>query len=340
MFTLGNKEAIVNGLDKYAVKAYQADGTEVTTYNMFLPDGTTPSGLVIDHINIDGFGSFRASQILSNSITIGTAAVLGSAKLTCPSATQIGLASGDINIPVTVLIRINTSRYSSEFATDFIRRGRPLVINIMLSGSDAAADVATKIDAAFSAYESAFATAEFKNGSLPFNWTRTSSVLGLELKEASLSFDPSVTFLKKWDTFGLVWSGASKWEAGATSSFSGVEPVDGKYLEENVAMATMTNQDIYGINTGNVPVDMNALYTQVKWEAKATTTAGVDGNWAPHAKLSTESADAELGQRSVSFSLYYYQDIFGSILTAPAEDATLDSLQKLAMFLHGSLPVV
>ena len=339
MFTLGNKEAIVNGLGSYKVHAYDASGNEITTYNKFEADGTTPTNLAIDHITVDGYGSFLLSQIVTKNITKAAPATMGSAKLTCPSAAEIGLASSDTNIPTTFLARISTSRMSSEWANDFIKRGRPLVTNIMLNGGDSATVVATKVVAALKAYENAFRTSDNANGSLPFNYSASSSVVSMELKDACLSFDPAVTFIKKWDTFGLTLSGAGHWEAGTTGSFSGVETVDGKYLEENVAMATEVNQDIYGINTGNVPMVLSDLYTEVKWTAKATDTEGIAGTWAPHKNLSTSAADAGTPDRNVSFSLYYNQSAFGDIATEPAEDSTLNSLQKIAWFLNTSLPV-
>jgi hypothetical protein len=175
MFTLGNKEAIVNATSKYPITV---NGTLMT---------------------IEGFGTFEQSQIISALGQRFIGESFGSLAITCPSASDIGLAGTDVRIPVVAHIRVNTIRHSSEWATDFIKRGRPFVFELNLDGSDSATDVADKLAAAMAEYELKFEVSE-----LP--WTTVNDGAGeltLTLIAGELNFQETVTFLRKTDTFGL-----------------------------------------------------------------------------------------------------------------------------------------
>jgi hypothetical protein len=176
MFTLGNKEAIVNAPSKYPITV---DGTRMV---------------------IEGFGVFEQGQILSALGQRYVAEQLGSLVITCPSASDIGLAGTDKRVPVVVHIRINTSRGASEWAIDFIKRGRPLIIELNLDGSDSSTDVANKLASALNEYALKFDVAE-----LPFTVVNDGSgALTLTTKYGHLSFQETVTFLRQNDTYGLV----------------------------------------------------------------------------------------------------------------------------------------
>jgi hypothetical protein len=295
MFSTGNKEVIVNRDGQYnVVTAPAALGDVVKIHNFGEFDF---QGIVNAGGPVDGF-LFKPES-------------LGSGDLTCPSAAAIGLAATDVRVPVTFLIRINTSRYSSEWATDFIKRGRPLVVELNLDGGDTAGVVADKLLAAFEAYENAFGVSDNSNGSLPFNFVQAggpgTALLTLTLKSGDLSFQESVTFLKKWDTYGLVLTPTSGWVAGP-AGFGGAEAdVDGKYLEENVQMSTAYNDGAYTIKPGERPI-IASPYMTLTWVAPVPTD-GQTG-WDIHPNLATSAPNAGAGYQSAKFTMYFNADYF------------------------------
>lgn len=186
MFTLGNKEAIVNSTKFFPFT--EIDGTAFAVAN--------------DAINIKGFGSFKKANIVSASgqrFVAGEKAVL---RIEIPSATTIGLSTGEINVGVVFHVRVLTSRSASEWATDFIRRGRPFIFELVLSATDTAAQVAAKVEAAFTSWN-----AKFGNSKLPFTAATTTVdgvvVLTLTSLYDDLSFSTtSPEFLQRQEIFG------------------------------------------------------------------------------------------------------------------------------------------
>jgi len=175
MFTLGNKEAIVNATNKFPITV---DGTKMI---------------------IEGFGTFEQGQIVSALGQRYKGQNLGSLVIVCPAASDIGLAGTDVRVPVVAHIRVTTTRHSSEWATDFIKRGRPFVFELNVDGSDSATDVANKLAAAMAEYELKYEISE-----LPFTVANDGAgELTLTLRAGELNFNETVTFLRKTDTFGL-----------------------------------------------------------------------------------------------------------------------------------------
>ena len=119
MFTLGNKEAIVNATSKFPITT---SGTQMI---------------------IEGFGTFEQGQLVSALGQRYVGEKYGALAITCPAATDIGVTG--LREPVVAHIRVNTARHSSEWATDFIKRGRPYVFELNLDVADSATDVATKL---------------------------------------------------------------------------------------------------------------------------------------------------------------------------------------------------
>ncbi len=187
MFTLGNKEAIVNDLSRFPI-----------TY--------TDNGDATSNLAVQGFGTFLAGSVVDASIIQQEylAESFGKGTLTCPTGTEIGLDSGSLRNPVTFLLRVNTSRYSSEWATDFIKRGRPFVFELSIDQTDTSDIVANKLKEAFAEYELKFLVTDGTSGSLPFEWVETTAgVLTLTLKAGHLDLQTTTTFMKKDDAFGL-----------------------------------------------------------------------------------------------------------------------------------------
>lgn len=180
MPTLGNKEIIINSSSKFKTEINTIDGT--------------------DQLTIQGFGSFEENQILSITGQRFISPRNGKLQIVPPYADDLGISSSDRNIPVTVHIRVNTDRHSSEWAIDFIKRGRPFIFELLLDGGDSATVVATKLEEAFTAYEDTF---NMSNNGLPFSWARTTDTLVLTLKEPFLSIQSSVDFLPRGLTYGI-----------------------------------------------------------------------------------------------------------------------------------------
>lgn len=186
MFTLGNKEAIVNSTSFFPFT--EIDGTAFAVAN--------------DAITIKGFGSFKKANIVSASgqrYVAGEKAVL---RMEMPSATTIGLSAGEIGVGVVFHVRVLTSRSSSEWATDFIRRGRPMIFELVLDATDTAAQVAAKVDAAFTNYN-----LKFGNAKLPFTAATTTvdgkTIVTLTSLYDDLSFSTtSPEFIQRHEIFG------------------------------------------------------------------------------------------------------------------------------------------
>lgn len=186
MFTLGNKEAIVNSSSYYPFT--ESDGTAFAVAN--------------DTINIKGFGTFKKGQIVSANgqrFVAGEKAVL---RIEMPSATTIGLSTGELGVGVVFHVRVLTSRSASEWATDFIRRGRPMIFELVLDATDTAAQVAAKVDSAFTNYN-----LKFGNAKLPFTSATTTvdgkTIVTLTSLYDDLSFSTtSPEFVQRHEIFG------------------------------------------------------------------------------------------------------------------------------------------
>lgn len=187
MFTLGNKEAIVNDLSHYPM--------------------TTTDGKATDSLlTIKGFGTFEADKVVDAAVIRQEfyPESFGQAVLTVPSADEIGLVAGTVRNPVTFLLRINTSRYASEWATDFIRRGRPFVFELSVDGEELASSIATKLVALFEQYQLKYFTTDYQSGSLPFDWTGPAGAdITMTLKAGHLAFQEVTTWMRKEESFGL-----------------------------------------------------------------------------------------------------------------------------------------
>lgn len=150
MFTLGNKEAIVNNAAKFPVTV---SGTKLT---------------------IKGFGTFEAAQIKSCTAQRYIASRLDALSFDAPTATELGITSGS-NVPVTFSIRVKSTRLSSEWANQYIINGRPLGFEILVTAAETSAQVAAKMTAAFDEWIAKFGYAD--NG-LPFTYSADASITG------------------------------------------------------------------------------------------------------------------------------------------------------------------
>ena len=342
MFSLGNKEAIVNSSAKYPVSFTTVDSAE-------------------DKITIQGFGSFLDDQIVSATCQRYQASRLEAMAFTAPTAAELGITT--LNVPVTFSIRIKTFRDQSEWATDYILNGRPIVFEVLISSTDNTATlVANKIAAAFAEWEAKFV---FADQGLPFTYTNVTGVITMTSKDASLYFQNTLEFkvdkevspvsVDTWKAFdsgntGTVGGTAALITVDTTTglrvgdtvtigtSLAAGETVviealvidtnitvsesitwvaadtiflhttaldatfNGKYLEENVRMSLSTTSDSYGISPDEKPY-IAGSYASIEFVMEDTGLGGIDGQYAKHAFLGTTRGEVG-GTRKFKFTLY------------------------------------
>lgn len=165
------KEAIVNSSDQY-----------VATING-------------DFLNIAGFGTFDATKLISAVGARARDAQLAKLVLTVPSAATLGITAGT-GWAVILHLRVNSSRMESENAIDFLKRGRPFILEIAVDSTDTAATIATKIDTALTNYK-----AKFNIGTLPFTWSVNSADITFTGTEGKYNFSDTVTFFVRKNDF-------------------------------------------------------------------------------------------------------------------------------------------
>jgi hypothetical protein len=170
MFTLGNKEAVINTVAQCVFTPAAATGNVV--------------------LNIKGFGTFDPENVLSATARRASAAQLEKIQISIPSSDALGLAHTDVNIPVSFKIKVYTLRHASETAIDFIKKGRPLLLEILVQGDTTATEVATSLRTAITEYQS-----KFPNVVFPFTAAATvDAYLTLTATEGFYSFGEEVTF--------------------------------------------------------------------------------------------------------------------------------------------------
>ncbi len=178
MFTLGNKEAIVNTPNQYPITL-----------------GRTPGSLFDDLAQIQGFGLFNTAKIVDADGQRAKARQLEKLAITCPDPATV-LRITAVGTPVVVHIRVNSLRQAAETSIDFIKRGRPIVLEIKLDPTDANTDVATKLAAALTEF-----AAKFPNALVPITWSVLAEVVTITATEGFFQINESVTFLKRGDIF-------------------------------------------------------------------------------------------------------------------------------------------
>jgi len=181
-FNLGNKEAIINMASKF--RAFTDS-----------PAGTA------GRLTIEGFGSFEDTKIKSLIAQRFVPGRSGYMEIIAPDGASLGITGN--NTPVLVHIRINTTRDNTEWAIDFIKRGRPFIFELVVNPSDTAEQVAAKLLNAMTEYESKF---HMSDSGLPFTYAIDSgnaAQLNLGLKDPYLSFQLLVDFLAKGELYGV-----------------------------------------------------------------------------------------------------------------------------------------
>lgn len=169
MFTLGNKEAIIN----------------VTSQAVYTPTAATTGAV----LNIQGLGTFDPTTITDAKGRRYSAAQLEKIQFTCPTSDQLGIGTTDVNVPVSVKFKVYNLRHTSELAIDFVKQGRTFAIEVLFNGNASATTNAGIVDAALTAY-----TAKFSNSDFPFTHTTSTDYVTLIGTEGFYSFGDEIIF--------------------------------------------------------------------------------------------------------------------------------------------------
>lgn len=151
-------------------------------------------------MTLKGFGTFEQGNVLEAFGQRFIAGRNGGLTITIPTPASLGIAADRVNVPVKVHIRVNTTRQTSEWATDFIKRGRPFIFEILVNGGMSATDIATTLVAAFVEYGFKFNLA---NDGLPFTWSQSGANITLRLKSPYLSFQKRVELISNNSSYGV-----------------------------------------------------------------------------------------------------------------------------------------
>lgn len=170
MFTLGNKEVIANTAAQFPL--------------------TPAAATVAAVLNIKGLGTFQPTTITSAYGRRYSAAQLEKMQITCPTSAQLGIADTATNVPVSFRVKVYTLRQASETSIDFVKKGRPLILEILVQGNTTGTDIATLLKTALAEYQSKYPVAIF-----PFTWATTvDAYLTLTGTDGFYSFGEDVTF--------------------------------------------------------------------------------------------------------------------------------------------------
>ena len=350
MFTLGNKEAIINSNSKFPVTV------------------TAPTGSN-SLLTIKGFGAFENTHIVSAFAQRFIPSRNASLTITAPDASALGLAAGSINNSIIVHIRVNTVRYTSEWANDFIRRGRPFIFEILVHGGETPTIIMNRLVEAFGWYESLYNASD---RGLPFTYSiPVDGTIILTLKDPYLTFQTFVDFLPGGLTYGVKAVTSKLIDTGITvtpavsssttitvSSTNGLlvgdtvsadgntmiivdiidatsftvqsavsitntsilylescpqEPIyDGKYLEENVRFSNYIVTDAYAISPDEDP-KVTSPYTTISFQTTYNNDGGLDNVYKPHAFLGLTRGEVGKPHKMV-ITLYFKEDsdMFGT----------------------------
>jgi len=284
-FTLGNKEAIVNMSSKFRAFVDSPAGTA-------------------GRLTIEGFGSFEDSKIKNVIAQRYIPGREGYMEIIAPSAAELGVTEN--NTPVLVHIRVNTTRDNTEWAIDFIKRGRPFIFELVVNPTDTAAQVASKLAEAMAEYELKF---HMSDRGLPFSYivdSGSAAQLNLTLKDPYLSFQLLVDFLAKGQTYGVKASTTRFIHMATVSSVTGSDLVIGSI-----------NYGAYKVgDTVKAPSGAETTITAI--EATTNTVTVADGSIftagdaiSVKVEPTEPTFDGKYLEENVRMSLAYTSDSYG-----------------------------
>jgi len=347
MFTLGNKEIIVNHESMYPVSV---SGTELVVDKYVTVDTTKITDAV-------------GSRYVWGSLDRVTFAV--------PSAAELGIDTSAVNTPISFTIRIYSIRDDGASGVNYIKKHRNFVIEFLVNGADTADDVAQKLGSAFEEYImkfhmsddirpvlwtydpatglakiSAMHIRQFFGDYVQFSVSKQRQPILLALNHVTeignaIQDDTSaptyvvnnaaeyfvgdkVTTLADAGTMYTVTdvdltantvtlSGSVAGAVGdqlMRENYSRDEAFIGQYLEENVRMSLPNTSDSYAIAPEQLPF-RKGKYATITFEA-SDEGVSINNAWARHKFLGSTRGEVG-GDRLFKFTMYLLEsaDLFG-----------------------------
>jgi hypothetical protein len=297
-FTLGQKTYIYNTGEQLNLEIKAADPAN---------PGAAPD----DTMRIEGFGTFKASEIIAG-VTVDPVPAVHSklADITIPTGAGLGITEDETG--VTMKVVVVSTRESAEFGRDYIEKGYNFIVEIEAYPGGTGVELATKFQAAFAAYATKFSAAE-----MPFTVSRAGAVLTFTINDAlknsdTLSFQQPIFI----NHAGL----AKPIELTGTLVRATEAAYKGSQLEEFMRMSLPDTSDAYSIQAGQLPFP-DSLYSMIKWSSMDNWDgSGVDGKYRTHRGLGG-TRDEQVGARIHNFLLTFNTDSEG-LTTKKAEIAT------------------
>jgi hypothetical protein len=251
MLSLGIKECVINDFADWKVTTLDAAGAVEA-------DPSVATQLVIE-----GFGTFQSANIVDSTVARKVDAVK---EISTVFFTDDGLTGGTKITPVANVIYVvqffvRTTRYQSEYANDFIKQGRPIVVEVVGDGTSSLAEL---VIVALNARNSRFAIGE----ATPFTFVVLGTDKGLTntVTHQSLHIE-KVLYRAKADLLDT--------SSPIIVTTEGTEGQgNGSQVEESVRMGFGENVNPYGIKAGT-NVSVGGAYSELFWKVNVGITEKV-----------------------------------------------------------------
>lgn len=220
-----------------------------------------PATANVDLLNIKGFGTFSQAKVASGSVAGRRAsdAQLEKLSFTCPTAAALGIAATEVGVAVVVHLRVNSLRQASESAIDFIKRGRPMILEIKVNGGDAAATVAATVLAAFNEY-----ALKFANITLPVTAAISGDAIILTATAGYFQINESVTFLKRGDIFAYNAVSTKYFDTTLTIDDAAIAPGDSTIVLSAITGLAVNDTIIFNADSPTIERKITEIVTSTK----------------------------------------------------------------------------
>lgn len=236
MLSLGIKEAVINNFSDWKV-----------SFTLGTAASTAELG---DTMHIEGFGSFKGANLTAGA---------GSAARKIDAVNEVAVV--DLSATTTVdtiyvaQIFVRTTRYQSEFANDFIKQGRPIVVEWVGAGGTFGAEIEASIDLRNARFAIGEATPFVMDATTPSATTLTVTHPSLHIEK--------FLYRAKSDLLDTSVAVVADGSGGSTVGTEGQG--NGSQVEESVRMGFGENVNPYGIKAGT-NVDVQGAYSEIFWK--------------------------------------------------------------------------
>lgn len=231
MISLGIKEAVINDFADWAVS--------------FTLAGVASTAALGDKMHIQGFGTFTGANLVAGASS--SARKVDWVKEISTVTLAVVPAADEVYV---VQFFVRTTRYQSEFANDFIKQGRPIVVEVVGDNTKVLAEL---VEDALIARSSLWTIGDAN----PFTTSRSTTTLTNTVVHQSLHIE-KVLFRAKAALLDT--------SAAVTVTAEGTEGQgNGSQVEESVRMGFGENVNPYGIKAGT-NVSVGGAYSELFWK--------------------------------------------------------------------------